>query len=108
VPRNIIVPNHTYNLMRDFYETGYITKFTANWGQNSIINTDVDSLAEGMGQKDETNRLDDTRLFVPIAPTKNGKNYIFGHRRNGTGIESTSTYQSETPASAPTANMPDI
>jgi hypothetical protein len=108
VPRNMILPNHTYNLMHDFYETGYITKFTANWGAGSIINTDVDSLAESVGQRDEVNNLDDTRLFAPIAPIKNNKNYIYGHRRNGSGIESNIQYQSSTPQSSPTANMPDI
>jgi hypothetical protein len=57
---------------------------------------------------DEINNLADTRTFVPVTPIKNGKNYIFGHKRNGGIIPSTQTYQASTPAEAPPGDMPDI
>lgn len=107
VPKNLAITG-TYNLMDIFYNTGYVTKFTANWTSGSYIYTDVDSMAEMAGQHDERNQLDDVNMFLPVAPRKNDKDYFFGHRRNGKPIESTTTFQSTTPQKAPTDNMPDI
>lgn len=111
VPKNLIASTNNTSLWDLFYtnkKTNYINDWVAHWEQGSYIYTDVDGTAESVGMKDETNPLGNVSAFPPVAPYKNGKFYMYGHRRNGKPIEENAAIQTSTGMSNPTSNMPDI